>query len=377
MPTLRAQQVLTRDSASLVDVALQRCEGWRECRTPPLGDPCDLSWSFAALRGLVPGGPGRLWVSVRPVRRFDALRVVILRTSSRPEGRGSAPRALSCSYRDMSLQPRTATSLRTALASRRKTRLAMQPLLGFGALRHSPGPADPPELTTDPSVTACRVRGLGTPFATSTTDPPGAQSAGASMGLTLQGVLLVRERCPFRGPYPPDVAGRARSPRGERTEPTAFRALFPRRVRAVTSLPKETGRRCLPGLRLSRVCSPSARAIACSHDAGPLVLRGDDVPTRLDLRASRIEWIGLARFRAAYSLEVSHLATVAALRSPSRGAGLLFHLTQDAARYTRHLLRSKLPRGRCSREILGPRPGATVHRCSTGHLVRSSALVFS
>jgi len=71
---------------------------------------------------------------------------------------------------------------------------------------------------TDPSATACHVRGLDTPFATSTTDPPGARSAGASMGLTLQGVLLVYERCPSRGPCPPDVTDRAPSPRGERTE---------------------------------------------------------------------------------------------------------------------------------------------------------------
>lgn len=128
---------------------------------------------------------------------------------------------------------------------------------------------------TDPSAAACRVRGLDTPFATSTTDPPGAQSAGASMGLTLQGVLLVREWCPFRGPCLPDVTDRAPSPKGERTESAAFKASVPRRVRAVTSLPKETGRRYLPGLRLSRAFSPSVRAIACSHDAGPLVLGGD------------------------------------------------------------------------------------------------------
>jgi hypothetical protein len=175
------------------------------------------------------------------------------------------------------------------------------------------------------------------------------RSAGASLGLTLQGVLLVRERCPSRGPCPPDVTGRAHSPRGERTEPAASRASFPRRVRAAASLPRETGRRYLPGFHLSRAFSPSARAIACSHDAGPLVLGGDDVPTHLDPRASRIEWIGLARFRAACSLEVRHLATVVALRSPSRGAGSWFHLTQDAAHYTRRRLRSKLPRGRCNR----------------------------
>jgi len=202
---------------------------------------------------------------------------------------------------------------------------------------------------TDPSVAACHVRGLDTPIATSTTSPPGARSAGASMGLTLQGVLLVREQCPFRGPCPPDVAGRTHPPRGARTEPAAFRALFPRRVRAATSFPREAGRRYLHGLCPYRAFSPSARVIACSHDAGPLVLGWDDVPTRLDLRASRIEWIGLARFRAACSLGVWHLPTVVALRSTSRGAGSWFHLTQDVARYTRHQLRSKLPRGRCNR----------------------------
>jgi hypothetical protein len=34
---------------SLTEVTLQRCKGWRKCRLPPLGDPCGLSWSFAAL----------------------------------------------------------------------------------------------------------------------------------------------------------------------------------------------------------------------------------------------------------------------------------------------------------------------------------------
>ena len=305
----------------MIEVALQRCEGCGECRKPLLSDTCGLSWSCAALRGLVPGRSGRSLVSVRPVRRFYALRVITFRTSTRPEGRGSAPHALSCSFRDMSLQPRTAASIHPTLASRGMTGPAMQPLLGLVALRHSPGPADPLKVATDPSVAACHVRGLGTPFATSTTDPPGARSAGASMGLTLQGVLLVRERCPSRSPCPPDVAGRTHPPRGGGTEPTAFRALFPRRVRAATSFPKEAGRRYLLGLRLSRAFSPSARAIACSHDAGPHVLGGDDVPTHLDPRASRIEWIGLARFRAACSLEVLHLPTVVALRSTPRGAG--------------------------------------------------------
>lgn len=210
----------------------------------------------------------------------------------------------------------------------------MLPLLGFRALRHDLGPADPLSLAVDPSTTACHVRGLSTSFAASTTDPPGARGAGASMGFALQGVPLVRERRSSRSPCPPDVAGQLSPSRGRKNRAAAFRALFPRRVRSAASLPRETGRRCLPGFHLSRAFSPSARAIACSHDAGPLVLGGDDVPTHLDPRASRIEWIGLARFRAACSLEVSHLATVVALRSPSRGAGSWLCLTQDATHDT-------------------------------------------
>jgi hypothetical protein len=186
-------------------------------------------------------------------------------------------------------------------------------------------------LAADPSAAACHVRGLGTSFAASTTDPPGARGAGASMGFALQGVPLVRERCPSRSPCPPDVTGRLSPSRGRKNRAAAFRALFSRRVRAVAGLPKETGRRCLLELHPSRVFSPSARAIACSRGAGPHVLGGDDVPTHLDPRASRIEWIGLVRFRTAYSLEVSHLSTVTSLRSSSRGAGSWFHLTQEGA----------------------------------------------
>lgn len=42
--------------------------------------------------------------------------------------------------------------------------------------------------------------------------PPGARSAGASMGFTLQGVLPVRGGAPSRGPCPPVVAGPRAAP---------------------------------------------------------------------------------------------------------------------------------------------------------------------
>jgi hypothetical protein len=95
---------------------------------------------------------------------------------------------------------------------RRAPRPAMLPLLSFRALRHSLGPADPLfSWAADPSATACHVRGLATSFAALTTSPPGARSAGASMSFALQGLPLVRERFPSRGPCPPDVAGRPHS----------------------------------------------------------------------------------------------------------------------------------------------------------------------
>jgi len=55
-----------------------------------------------------------------------------------------------------------------------------------------------------------------------------------------------------------------------------------------------------------------------------------DVPARQGLRVSRSGWIGFVRFRTAGSLRVSHLVTVAALRSPVSGAGSSLRLAMDA-----------------------------------------------
>jgi hypothetical protein len=113
--------------------------------------------------------------------------------------------------------PCSPTPQRRVAGSRRNhqpTCPAMLPLLSFRALRHIPRPAVALDSATDPSIAASHVRGLATPFATSTTGPPGALSAGASLGFALQGFPLVHERCPSRGPFPPDVADRPSPPRG-------------------------------------------------------------------------------------------------------------------------------------------------------------------
>jgi hypothetical protein len=128
--------------------------------------------------------------------------------------RGSALHALALSFTDMSLQPRNAAS---SIESEETTGMTVPRCSLSWALVPYDTVPDRRIRTkaTNPFAAACRVRGLATPFATSTTDPPGARSAGASMGLTLQGVPLVRERCSSRSPCPPDVAGRT-APRGGR-----------------------------------------------------------------------------------------------------------------------------------------------------------------
>lgn len=198
------------------------------------------------------------------------------------------------------------------------------------ALRHIPDQRIR-MMTAGPPAAACHVRGLDTPLAASNHWSSRRQSAGASLGFALQGVPLAHGRYPSRGPCPPDVPAALRLPGEERERAAAFKASFPRRVRAAAGRPKPSDRRCLPGLRPFRAFPPSVRAPACSRGAGPRVLGQGDVPTRLDLRASRTGWVGLARFRAAGSHGIWHLATVMALRSSRRGAGSWLRLAREVA----------------------------------------------
>ena len=115
----------------------------------------------------------------------------------------------------MSLQPRTATSFRATLASRRETRLAMQPLLGFRALQHMPDRRTRLIDATDPSAAACRVRGLATPFATSTTDPPDAEAPERSWASPFKVFSSCASGTPFGAPALLTLPT-APAPRGER-----------------------------------------------------------------------------------------------------------------------------------------------------------------
>lgn len=81
-------------------------------------------------------------------------------------------------------------------------------------------------MAADPSATACHVRGLATSFAASTTGPTGARSAGASLGLALQGVPLVAIGAPLGVPalltLPP-----ASPPEGEQNRSGRLQGLVP------------------------------------------------------------------------------------------------------------------------------------------------------
>jgi hypothetical protein len=271
---------------------------------------------------------GRSWVPSTPCGVSTPCGGSSIGPSRRPKP-GEAPLALSRPFRDVSPRPRDAGSGgRPGPTTRpRGHRCLSWASLPYGTSRFG-GPAS---LAADPSAAACHVRGLATSIAASTTEPAGARGAGAPVGFPLQGVLLGREPYPSRGPFPLDVAAPAPPPlRGTRGA-AAYRALLPRRARSVTGAPKRPGRRCLPGVHPSRAFPPCVRATACSRGAGPIALGRVDVPTRLDLRASRSVWIGLVRFRTAGSPGVSHLTTVAALRTPGRGAGSWIHLPRDIA----------------------------------------------
>jgi len=212
----------------VVEGALQRIEGWRGGRTPPLGGPLPPLVGF---RGAprTPSPPNQDGYVFPPdplaFRRPSGVRPASRDT--RPRGRLPALLALSCPSRDMPQQPRTAAS--PARRSRRTdgvTRPAMLPLLGFRALRHSLGPADPRHWRTDPSAAACHVRGLATSFAASTTGPPGARGAGASMGFALQGVPLVAMGSPLGVPALLTLPS-ARAPEGERDPSGRLQGLVP------------------------------------------------------------------------------------------------------------------------------------------------------
>lgn len=121
---------------------------------------------------------------------------------------------------------------------------------------------------------------------------------GASLGFTLQGFPLERDRSTFRWPCLLDVAAYTPlPPKGEGRHMAAFKASLPRRVRAAPRQTKHESRSASavdPFLRFfpSRVLLPLDLAHAFYRRASPRTLCWGDVPVRLGLRVSRYKRVG-------------------------------------------------------------------------------------
>jgi hypothetical protein len=216
--------------------ALQRMEGGGDRRSPPLGGPCGLSWGCVALRGLGSGGPGRTWVPPAPCGVSTPVGGSCSGTSHAAEAGAGPPCAFVPLQRPV---PRT-------------------PHRGVAAPTRRPG--DPPRDAAS--------RGLS--FPTTRTRSAVPHEGGGSLrrrvprprfGYLLRGV----HRRPCRRSRRRSVHGilpsrlrssrtmgaplgvpalltlpAARFPGRKRTRPAAFRASFPRRVRARHRVPEGT-----------------------------------------------------------------------------------------------------------------------------------------
>jgi hypothetical protein len=171
--------------------------------------------------------------SVRPARRFDAHRA-LARPSvpSRLSPDGGPPCAFAPLQRSIAAPPHRPANPK----ARRRT---MLPLLGFLALRHVPGRRTRSRGASGSA--ACRVRGFDLPRGLHHR-PSRALRRGASMGFTLQGVLLEAIGTSCEAPCLRDV-GHVDSPRppGERADAVAFKASIPLRARSAVPDPEGPG----------------------------------------------------------------------------------------------------------------------------------------
>jgi len=201
--------------------------------------------------------------SVRPARRFDAHRALGTGTCATGSLRPAAPLALSLSCRGPSRHPRTVPP------TRRPARRTMLPSLGFLAVRHVPGRRTRlPRSLPAPQRAASEVW-----VPPSRRAPPSLRTpcgARASIGFTLQGLLLASSAPPLGGRCPRGVA-RVDSPRppGERADAVGFRASIPARMRSGRRVPKDPARRCLPGFLPPERSPPPSWGAAFHGGASP------------------------------------------------------------------------------------------------------------
>lgn len=219
-------------------------------RPPPCGGFGRLSCGSAVLRGCSRVDPGRICGSARPARRSSPSRLSTDAPSS-----GLRRRRPSMDFHSASeLDHRDPAPYQPVARRTGRRFLSWTP----SALRHMPArrirwP------TADPSAAAYHVRGLVTPCAMSTTWPAGVSStperpwASPFKDFPSSRSVLLSEPMPSCRCRPHRTL-----PEGDAYDLVAFRASFPRRVRAVAGTSRGSGRRFLLGVQPSRACSRSS-----------------------------------------------------------------------------------------------------------------------
>jgi hypothetical protein len=221
--------------------------------------------------------------------------------------------------------------------------------------------------TTDP-----RFTGLPTPLrATSGVWVPPSRlppsslptpfGAGASLGFSLQGVLLATIGTPSGAPCPLGVS-RVDSPHphGERADAAAFRASIPSRARSAIPDPEGSGAP-MPSWVFTLQSVPSPRPSPPLWIAGdPLARVGRfDVPARLRLRVFRLGEIGCPL--SGVPALLGFFTFRPSRHRGDRGGGRAHGFTSRLARVAGGANRSEPPRTPI-RPRLSSRPGAAVHR---------------
>ena len=186
---------------------------------PPRSGLRRLSWGCAVLRGLERARLGCVWVDIRPVRRFHAPQALSSHAVPQPKLQ-AALHGLPLPFRARSPGPRAVSPV---------TRHVRRHFLSWTsiALRHMPGRRIrlPP---ADPSADACRVRGLTTPCATSTTGPADASSAPEHPWASPFKEFPSSRSVPLSGPVPSCRSLQRRaSPEGSAHCMVGFRAFIP------------------------------------------------------------------------------------------------------------------------------------------------------
>lgn len=232
--------------------------------------PCDawpaLAWDRAAPRGSRPDPLATVMGSVEPARRLHALRA----------SRRSAPRA-ACAVRRPSSCFRFPSEVHrsTPAPSRRPrpTRKTMLPLLGFRAVRHVPGRWIRCARGVQPR-TVPRAR-FGHLLRDVHHRPSRRLAASERPSASPSKAFSSRRSGPLSGASCPPGVARVASPRphGERANAVDFRALIPTRARSVRPVPRDTTRRCLPGIPPSRAFSLSPLRTRFAFARDPLTRR--------------------------------------------------------------------------------------------------------